>query len=145
MTGTPGWNGGANEESWQTTGSAYEFVYVTFELPANYATGDLTLNVWWVTNAAGAADFYIMAELQSVMTLSQGAWYWWYGGGAFVAIDDIGAQHDVHRTTLTQGVSSGKLGSDYAGQVFHGIVGGWDVTAEDIGIMGLEIEYTGYV
>jgi hypothetical protein len=147
MTGTPGWGGGAaNEEAWRITGSDYEFVYATFELPANYASGPITPHVWWVTNVAAAADFYIDVSIQSVMTLAQGAWYWYWAGGSSVAIDDVGAVHDVHRTTIANGtVSAGKLGSDYSGQVFHAIVGCLNATAEDIGIMGLELEYTGYV
>jgi len=140
MTGTPGWNGGANEEGWQLTGSAYEGVYTTLWLPlADYASGDITTNIWWVDNAGIAVTFYIRSGYQRYTTGSL-----LYNGYNTEYITTGGAVSDVFKT---EGITipAAHISTSLNPHFFHYMAWWYNAAgAEDISILGIEFEYLGY-
>ena len=141
MAGTPPWNGAANEEAWQHTGANWRGVVGTFRIPPDYVSGNVSTYIWWVNNVLIAATFYVRSYIQP-------RGYMWAGSSVFSSdsyITSSGAVSDVFRTTAATITASGIAihGADATynyGAFFYNTAG-----AEDIGIMGVEIVYTGYV
>lgn len=142
MAGAPAWGGAANEQAWRHTGTSHRGVIGTFQTPPDYASGDLQLYIWWVNNALVAASFYVRGYVQARDKI-------WINISSIYSsdyIDDSGAVSDVFRTegpTIESGDVDDNDGPGGIWNVWAGIYNTAGV--EDIGIMGIEVEYTGYV
>ena len=151
QVGPPAWGGGAAaEEAWRTTGAVtgqYRGLYATFRTPADYASGVITPYVWWVNNVVVAATFSLVTTYQQ----------WPEGGGTYAfdygtlagtttstSITSSGAVGDVHRSAGITFPAYFYLGTSpsvvYYYVAFYNTAG-----TEDINIMGIEFDYTGYV
>ncbi len=143
QVGPPVWGGGAAvEEAWRTTGAVsaqYRGLYLTFGLPADAVPGT-TINcfVWWVNNVAVAASFSIVTSCQ---TFRSGQIQSVSFSTTSTSITISGAVSDVYRSAA-MGLN---VPSDGAVGVVHYYIAFYNTAGtEDIGIMGLELQYTGY-
>lgn len=143
MAGAPVWDGAANEEAWQHTGVGYRGTVGTFRTPPDYASGTITAHAWWVNNVAVAASFYVRCYIT-------GRDAYWTSGAPYSSnseyITSSGVVSDVFRTEAGE-LSPSHLGANAGiGGIWNFWLGLYNTAgAEDIGIMGLELEYTGYV
>ena len=142
MAGAPVWDGAANEEAWQHVGTNYRGVIGTFRTPPDYAGGAINTYIWWANNVLVAATFYVRSYVAA-----RGR-YW---GTDIPSISSSeyttasGAVSDVFRSTgsVLPAASIALNGADGVWNYWTGLYN--TAGTEDIGIMGVEIEYTGYV
>ncbi|RPJ40045.1 MAG: hypothetical protein EHM35_00115 [Planctomycetaceae bacterium] len=144
LTGTAGWDGGANEQGWQITGSAYEGAVGSFRPPADYAGGPVSMYVWWVSNSALAATFSVRVNVQAYTEYASGGFSWNNIANSSVSIAETLVAHQVYRTA---GPSWTDAPTVFAPEVLWYVMAYWNnpAGAEDINILGVEIRYTGYV
>jgi hypothetical protein len=147
QVGPPTWNGAANEEAWRTTGavtSQYRGLYGTFRVPADHVPGTaMTSYVWFVNNAVVAASFSIItaAQFWAVSTIRSNpgclSTYTTTSISATGAVSDVLRVAGCTLTPTTVAVSTNDIIHYYV--AFYNTAG-----TEDIGVMGVEIRYTGY-
>jgi len=154
QVGPPVWGGAANEEAWRTTGASSDNrgLYITFRVPADYASGSIGTYVWWVNNAVVAATFYLRTTFQvwpdsNIVPR--------YGAGGSLTTTSASGGGAVSTVTRSTGVNIGTSGCTYlyatpttciiSDSIIHYYVAFYNTAgAEDIGIMGIELVYTGY-
>jgi len=141
-TAAPAWNGAANEEGWQCAGVQTMGVYGIFRIPSDCfleTYGQMTGYIWWVANANMAPpSIYIRSAYQAYSEVSG-----YFNDSAFSTLYNTNInQHDVVRT---QAYSFG-IGASATDWVINYFAWFYNTAgAEDINILGLEFEYTGYL
>ena len=147
-TAVPTWGGAANTEGWQLNAPGYEGVIgrVTTPFP-DYATGDINTYIWWVANSALASTIYIRSAIQRhAMSGSAlgGSWDFNYGylpTYTSVYFNDTTVQHQFYRTAgyiIEAEFLTETLDIDYLAYWYN------SAGAEDINIIGIEFQYTGF-
>ena len=148
MTAAAAWDGAANESGWRLNGSVYMGAQGSVYFPpANYAGGTIYSYVWWVANAAIASTFYIRTagQLQSIGTgpLTCVTYYPTYGN------DYTNETLVLHSVYKSDGFTIPESRFTYGGldthlltfaAIWYNAAGG-----EDIDLLGMEFQYTGYV
>ena len=154
-SGTAAWDGAANEEGWELTGSIYEGVIGAIHVPPpNWAYGDITSYIWWVENAGVASTFYLRSagQLYGIDRIGSGGYDYYYplGSASNVYISGTLVANQVYRTagiSIPASKWSG-IGTDYENQLeVLKYLAIWYNSAgvESINILGVEFQYTGYV
>jgi hypothetical protein len=148
---SPPWGtGAANEAGWRTSGVPDRSgVYATFRLPDDYVGGALAPYIWWVANANMASPtFYFYHRWHAFKTGYSADFNSSY---QYVYMNTAVNQHEVYRTAIGNPFQTSWYG--------WGPTGGFDLDTvvhmwlyyynsagtEDVNILGVEFEYTGYL
>lgn len=145
-TATPIWNGTALSQGWRLTGAARLGIYTTFTMPADWVDGSaISSKIWWIVNTAGTYTAYLYA---AVSMLCQNV-----TGGTGKSSGLASSEQYLSGTLIASHAfaSDGPYGSfvsggTYVDRTFQYLVEWYNSAGtENVNILGVEIDYTGYV
>jgi hypothetical protein len=150
---TPTWGGVANEEGWLHNTASTRFTYGAFRVPENFVPGtssdyDIRASVWWVNNTVVAANWYWQVLFHSYRQISASGLYtnlWHTYDTSTQQVTSSGAVSDVFRTEVRPEYGVLYTNTLRAGDlVVVGVRWYNSGGTENISVLGLELEYTGY-